>query len=115
MLVLIVVKAINAPKKYEPPSPRKIFAFGKLNLRNITNVKITKNNKWAKSLFPFKKLIKNKFISIINEWNPNNPLYPSIKFAPLIMNKKHKQIKTKEKISEFSIQLSKISIPVFSR
>ena len=39
MLVLIAVIATNAPKRYEPPSPRKIFALGKLNLRNIIKIK----------------------------------------------------------------------------
>ena len=39
----------------------------------------------------------NKFINIINECNPNRPLYPSIKLAPLIINKKHKQTKNNEK------------------
>ena len=79
------------PKRYEPLSPRKIFAFGKLNQRNVVNVIIIKNKKLAKSLFPFKLLTKNKFIRIVNEWNVNNPLYPSTKLAPLITNKKHKQ------------------------
>ena len=60
-------------------------------------------------------MIKNKFTRIINEWSPKSPLYPSIKLAPLITNKKHKQIKIKEKIFEFSIQLFKNSIPVLSR
>ena len=44
MLVLITDIAIRAPKKYEPPSPRKIFALGKLNLRKINNIIILKNN-----------------------------------------------------------------------
>ena len=54
MLVLIADIATKAPKRYEPPSPRKIFAFGKLYLRNIIKIKIPKNNKLAKSLFSFK-------------------------------------------------------------
>ena len=67
ILVSITDIAIKVPKKYEPPSPRKIFAFGKLNLRNIANIIISKNKKLAKLLFPFKKLTKNKFTKIINE------------------------------------------------
>ena len=35
ILVCIVDIAIKVPKKYAPPSPRKTFAFGKLNFRNI--------------------------------------------------------------------------------
>ena len=54
MLVLIVDIAIKAPKRYEPLSPRKTFAFGKLYLRNIIKIKIPKNNKLAKSLFLLK-------------------------------------------------------------
>ena len=54
MLVLTTDIATKAPKRYEPPSPRKIFAFGKLYLRNIIKINIPKNNKLAKSLFSFK-------------------------------------------------------------
>ena len=43
----------------------------------------------------------------------NNPLYPSIRLAPLTTNKKHKQTKNKAKKFELLIQLSKSSIPVF--
>ena len=54
MLVLITDIAIKAPKKYEPPSPRKIEALGKLYFRNVINIKIKHNIKKAKSLFSFK-------------------------------------------------------------
>ena len=53
MLVLITDKAIKAPIRYAPPSPRKTFAFGKLYIRNIIKIIITKNNKLAMSLFAF--------------------------------------------------------------
>ena len=43
MLVLIIDIAIKVPKKYEPPSPRKIVALGKLYFRNIAKIKITHN------------------------------------------------------------------------
>ena len=49
ILVFIIDTAIKAPKKYAPPSPRKIFAFGKLNIKKIINMRIPKNNKFAKS------------------------------------------------------------------
>ena len=39
ILVLITDIAIKVPKIYEPPSPRKRVALGKLNLRNIINIK----------------------------------------------------------------------------
>ena len=54
MLVLITDIAVIAPKKYEPPSPRKIVALGKLYLRNTVIIKIIYNIKKAKSLFPLK-------------------------------------------------------------
>ena len=54
VLVFIIDIAINAPKKYEPLSPRKIEALGKLYFRNMVNIKIKHNIKKAKSLFLFK-------------------------------------------------------------
>ena len=54
ILVCIAEVAIKIPNKYEPPSPRKTFAFGKLNLRKINNIKIANNNKIAKLLCSFK-------------------------------------------------------------
>ena len=47
-------RAIRAPKKYEPPSPRKIVALGKLYLRNTVIIKIIHNIKKAKSSFSLK-------------------------------------------------------------
>ena len=41
--------AINVPKKYEPLSPRKIEALGKLYLKNINKIKIPLSIKKAKS------------------------------------------------------------------
>ena len=58
--------------------------------------------------------MKNKFMRIIKEWMLNNPLYPSIRLAPLTTNKKHKQTKNKAKKFVLLIQLFKNSIPVFS-
>ena len=54
MLVLTAETAINIPKKYEPLSPRKSLALGKLYIKNTIIVKITQNIKKAKSLFPLK-------------------------------------------------------------
>ena len=97
MLVLITDIAIKAPKKYEPPSPRKRVALGKLYIRKIITIRIPHNIKRAKSLFPLKWLIKNKFVKMIKVCIPNNPLYPSIKLLPFIINRKHKQTKNNEK------------------
>ena len=54
MLVLITDIAVKAPKKYAPPSPRKIVALGKLYFRNTAIIKIIHNIKKAKSLFSLK-------------------------------------------------------------
>ena len=54
MLVFIVDIAINAPKKYDPLSPRKWVAFGKLYLKNKLIIKIPQNIKNAKLLFSLK-------------------------------------------------------------
>ena len=51
ILVLIADTAINTPKMYDPPSPRKTFAFGKLYLRNIIIINIMQIIKKAKSKF----------------------------------------------------------------
>ena len=44
---------------------------------------------------------------------PSKPLYPSIKLAPLIINKKHKQTKNNEKIS-ILIKRSRYSSEILS-
>ncbi len=49
ILVFITDIAINVPKKYEPLSPRKIEALGKLYLKNINKIKIPLSIKKAKS------------------------------------------------------------------
>ena len=54
ILVFITEIAIKAPNRYAPLSPRKIFAFGKLNIRKFISINIAKNKNIAKSLFPFK-------------------------------------------------------------
>ena len=54
MLVLITDIAIRAPKKYEPLSPRKIVALGKLYLRNTIINKTPQNIKRDKSIFSLK-------------------------------------------------------------
>ena len=53
-MVFIIDIAVKVPKKYEPLSPRKTVAFGKLYLRNIVIINIPENIKKAKSLFPLK-------------------------------------------------------------
>ena len=41
--VFIVLKAIKAPSKYDPLSPKNIFAFGKLNNKNDNTIIICAN------------------------------------------------------------------------
>ena len=43
ILVFITEIAISAPITYAPPSPRNIFALGKLNIRKFTNINAPKN------------------------------------------------------------------------
>ena len=103
LFVVIVFKAASAPNKYAPLSPRKIFAFGKLNNKKtnkiiIWAIKIKENSKLLSLIF---KYVKIKFMII--KLKVSNPLNPSMRFAPLIINKKH--INTK--IEENSLFLSK--------
>ena len=51
ILVCIVDIAIKVPKKYAPLSPRNIFAFGKLNIKNIDKINILRKSKFARLLF----------------------------------------------------------------
>ena len=90
LLVLITFNTVNDPNKYAPLSPRNILALGKLNNKKINNTIIWAVIKIVKScsIFLF-KFIDNKIKFIIIKWIANKPLKPSIKFAPLIMNKKH--------------------------
>ena len=85
--------------RYAPPSPKNIWAFGKLNLIKTKITTLIQNKIKLRSFAPDVKLINNNIINIINECIPNNPLKPSIRLDPFIINKKHKQIKNNEKIS----------------
>ena len=51
------------------------------------------------SLFPLEIFINSKIELIANKLNVRRPLNPSIKFAPLIINKKQSKTKIDEKIS----------------
>ena len=98
LLVIIMFKATRDPNKYAPLSPRNILALGKLKRRNETKITICavrKNDNSNWSLFKFKN---NKTELIIIKLIVNRPLKPSIKLAPLTINKKHKSIKIIEKI-----------------
>ena len=51
------------------------------------------------SLFPLEIFINSKIELTANKLNVRRPLNPSIKFAPLIINKKQSKTKIEEKIS----------------
>ena len=96
LLVIIMFKEIKDPNKYEPLSPKNILAFGKLKRRKeikiiICAVRKNENSNWLLSKFK-----NNKTELIIIKWIVKRPLNPSIKFAPLTTNKKHKSIKKVE-------------------
>ena len=93
ILVLIIDTAIKIPTKYAPPSPKKILALGKLNNKNENKTTIWAIRTKFSSLFAWFKLIKRRAKLITNKWIPKSPLKPSIKLAPLIINKKQNKIK----------------------
>ena len=108
LLVTIVFKATKDPNKYDPLSPRNIFAFGKLKRRKeikITICDVKKNENSNSSLFKF---IYNKTELIIIKLIAKRPLKPSIKFAPFTINKKHKSKKIIEKILMSNHEFKKI-------
>ena len=94
----MVFKATKDPNKYAPPSPRKILALGKLKRRNEIKTTICPVKKNENSISLLFKLINNKTVFMIIKLIVKRPLKPSIKFAPLTINKKHKSIKKMEKI-----------------
>ena len=98
MFVIIEFNAIKDPNKYDPLSPRNIFALGKLKRRNEIKITICALKKNENSSWLLFKLINNKTELIIIKLIAKSPLNPSIKFAPFTINKKHKSIKIVEKI-----------------
>ena len=93
LLVSITLSAVKAPNKYAPPSPINIFAEGKLNNKNTKRIITWAVIKIDKSWNPLSALINNKVEFIIINCKARSPLNPSIKFAPFIINKKHKTTK----------------------
>ena len=95
---MITFKLVKAPIVYDPLSPKKIFAFGKLNNKNdkrIITWEIIKieNSKFSLIIFKWASITL-----IIIKFKANKPLNPSIRFAPLIINKKHNKINNEENI-----------------
>ena len=91
--------AINDPNKYDPLSPKNIVAFGKLNSKKETKITI-----WAAIIIASCSLLFSKFknkstVLIISACIAKRPLNPSIRFAPLIINRKQSRRKKIENIS----------------
>ena len=99
LLVIMTFKLTKEPIKYAPLSPKKILANGKLNKRKISNIIIWEVNKKENCKFPLLKFKYSKITFIIIKLIDNNPLKPSIKFAPFITNRKQSRTKIAEKIS----------------
>ena len=97
LLVVIELRAVKAPIKYAPLSPRKIFACGKLNNKKDNKIIICEISKIENSKLELFKLIYVNIIFIIKRFIASNPLKPSIKLAPFITNKKHNKTNTEEK------------------
>ena len=97
LFVVITFKLTSDPNKYAPPSPKKIFADGKLNRRKVikTIIWVIKTNENWKFSLSILTTVKIKFIII--RLIVNSPLKPSIRFAPFITNKKHKSTNRGEK------------------
>ena len=96
LFVIIVFNAINDPNKYAPLSPIKIFEFGKLNNKKISKIMIWPINKKENSIFALLRFIIVSMILIIIRFKDKRPLNPSIKFAPLITNRKQISVNIEE-------------------
>ena len=108
LFVKITFKATKDPNKYEPLSPKNIFALGKLKSKNeikiiIWPVKKNENSKWL-----FSRFTNNKIELIIIKFIVKRPLKPSIKLAPFTINKKHKSTNIVEKILFSNQEFKKI-------
>ena len=107
LLVVIVFKATKDPNKYDPLSPRKILAIGKLKRRNEIKTISCAERKNAKSSWLLFKFINNKTELIIIKLIVKRPLKPSIKFDPLTIKRKHSNTKRIEKMSFLSHEFKK--------
>jgi hypothetical protein len=117
-LVIIELRAIKDPIKYDPLSPKNILALGKLNKRKDSKIIIWAIKNIENSLFPLEMFIKSKIKLIVTKLIVRSPLNPSIKFAPLIINRKHNKTKMDEnklickKFNKNGISILEISIDI---
>ena len=119
LFVIIIFNATKDPNKYDPLSPRNILAFGKLKSKNEIKIIICDVKKNENSIWLLSKFIKSKMELITIRLIVRRPLKPSIKFAPLIINKKLNNTKKIEKIlfsnQEFKKNKSTFLISIGSR
>ena len=126
LFVKTIFKATKEPNKYDPLSPKNILAFGKLKSKNEIKIIICPIKKIENSNWLLLRLKNNKTEFIIIKFIVKRPLKPSIKFAPFIINKKHKRTKIFENIlfsnhvfkkmrSTLSICMDKILISVIKK
>ena len=98
-MVIIELRATKVPITYDPLSPKNILALGKLNKINDSKTIICAIKNIENSLFPLEIFIYSKIKFMITRLIVKRPLNPSIKFEPLIINKKHIKTKIEEKMS----------------
>ena len=109
LLVIIIFKATSDPNKYEPLSPKNILAFGKLKRRKETNIIICAVKKNENSISLLSRLINSKTELIIIKLIVKSPLNPSIKFAPLTINKNIKLQKKLKRLYFVTINLKRLN------
>ena len=107
LLVIIALNAVKDPIKYDPLSPKKIFALGKLNKRKDIKIINWPVKNVENSLYPLLMFKKTKTVLMIIKFIVSNPLNPSIRFAPFIINKKHNKTKIVEKKLFFKNKVKK--------
>ena len=107
LFVSMIFKATNEPNKYEPESPKKILAFGKLKSKNDSKITIWPAIMIAKFSWLFSKFTNKSIIFIISMCIAKRPLKPSIRFDPLTIKRKHNNTKIIEKISFLSHEFKK--------
>ena len=103
-----MLSATSEPNKYEPLSPKNIVALGKLKSRKDIKTTIWAVIIIAKSWFSLFKLIYKSIKFTISKWIVKSPLKPSIRLAPLIINKKQIKIKEDEKNQFFIHKFKKL-------
>ena len=82
--------AKTKPKKYAPPSPKKIFPFGKFRSKKPTIPPMSERRRINSSPFPLKRAIR---LVARRATPPANPLKPSIILIALMIPTLAKSVK----------------------